>query len=235
MVARGMVVSAGEVVSLVGQGIGPATGVAYQPGPTGEAPRELGGVQVFFNGIAAPIIYAQANQLNAIVPVEMSGQATANVTLQYQTATFGPFVQQISYFDPAIFRWNPGVSSQAAAVNQDGTVNGPANPAPAGSVVTVWGTGFGPLATQCSDGNLNADAAVYLASGYSTVINGNSSIAVQYSGGAPLLLCGVVQINVQIPAGTPPGNFGIYPWAEFHGGNLYTASESNTGATVVVK
>jgi uncharacterized protein (TIGR03437 family) len=233
--ARGMVVAASEVVSLVGQGIGPQTGVAYQPGLQGEAPLSLGGVQVFFDGIAAPILYAQSNQVNAIVPREMSGQTFANVTLQYQNTTFGPFTQQLSYFAPAIFRWNPGTSSQAAAINQDGTVNGPANPAPAESLVSLWGTGFGALASPCGDGDLNFDGPDYLAAGFSTVIDGQGSISVLYSGGAPLLLCGVVQINVQIPPGTPSGNFAIYPSADYVLGNSFYASQSSLGATVVVK
>jgi uncharacterized protein (TIGR03437 family) len=219
-------------VSLVGNGIGPATGVAYQGLP---APRKLGGVQVFFDGIQAPILYAQSNQVNVIVPVEMSTQSSARVTLQYQDATFGPFTQQLSAFDPGIFRWNPGASSQAAAINQDGTINGPANPAPAGSIIAVWGTGLGPLTTPCSDGDPNIDAADYLAAGYSTTINGSTSIPVLYSGGAPLLLCGVMQINMQIPAGTPSGNFPIHPGAEYSSGNQNSATTSMIGATVVVK
>jgi uncharacterized protein (TIGR03437 family) len=230
--SQGQVVAAGEVVSLVGNGIGPATGVAYQGGL---APRTLGGVQVFFDGIQAPLLYAQSNQVNAIVPVEMSTQSSSRVTLQYQSTTFGPFTQQLASFDPGIFRWSPGTSSQAAAINQNGTINGPANPAPAGSIVSVWGTGLGPLTTPCSDGDPNIDAADFLAANYSTLINGSSNIPVPYSGGAPLLLCGVMQINIQIPAGTPSGNFGIYPEAEYSSGNLKTATTSFIGATVVVK
>jgi len=46
---------------------------------------------------------------------------------------------------PGIFRSQEGVSSQAAAANQDGTVNSPSNPAAPGSYVSVWGTGFGSI------------------------------------------------------------------------------------------
>ncbi len=235
LTSRGGLVAPGEVISLVGSGIGPATGVVYQPGVQGQAPRTLGGVQVFFNGIQAPIIYAQSNQVNAFVPVELSGQTSATVTLQYQTTTLGPFTQQLAAFDPAIFRWQPGVSSQAAALNEDGSVNGPSNPAAAGSIVSVWGTGLGPLATPCSDGNPNANAAVFLAPGYSTVIDGRQDIKVWYSGGAPQLLCGVMQINVQIPSGTPSGNFVLAPWADYQSGNTSISSQSPIGATIVVK
>lgn len=102
-------------------------------------------------------------------------------------------------------------------------------------MVTVWGTGLGALSAPCGDGTLNIDGPDNLAAGFSTVIDGQNSIFVAYSGAAPLLLCGVMQINVQIPLGTPPGNFPIYPTAEYQSGNSLTASESNLGATIVVK
>jgi uncharacterized protein (TIGR03437 family) len=227
--------AAGEVVSLVGNGIGPAQGVVYQPGLQGQVPRSLGGVQVSFDGIAVPILYAQANQVNAVVPVELSGQQGVTVTLQYQDSTFPSFTQRLSASAPALFRWNPGVSTQAAALNEDATVNGPGNPAKAGSYVSVWGTGFGPLSTPCSDGNLNMDAVDFLAAGYSAAINGDSTIAMEYYGGAPRLLCGVVQLNFQIPAATPPGNFYIVPDAQYSSGGSTTSTQPLVGATIVVK
>ena len=226
-------VSPGEVVSLVGNGIGPSTGVVYQPGVQGQAPRTLGGVQVLFNGIQAPIIYAQSNQVNAIVPVELSGQTSTTVTLQYQNSTLGPFTQQLAVFAPGIFRWQPGVSTQAAALNQDGSINGPTHPAAVGSIVSLWGTGLGPLTTPCSDGNPNVNAAVNLAPGYSTLIN-TPDTKIWYSGGAPQLLCGVMQINLQIPAGTPSGNFLLIPEAVFQTSSTLISSQS-IGATIVVK
>jgi hypothetical protein len=42
----------------------------------------------------------------------------------------------------------------ALAVNQDGTVNSADNPAPVGSIVSVWATGLGPIAPAQADGTL---------------------------------------------------------------------------------
>jgi hypothetical protein len=58
----------------------------------------------------------------------------------------------------------------------------------------------------CSDGDPNIDAA--------SVIDGSSSLSILYSGEAPWLLCGGMQIDVQVPMGTPSGNFAVYPGAE---------------------
>ncbi len=67
------------------------------------------------------------------------------------------------------------------------------------------------------------------------MIDGQQDIKVWYSGGAPQLLCGVMQINVQIPSGTPSGNFVLAPWAEYQSGGTSIASQASIGATIVVK
>ena len=53
----------------------------------------------------------------------------------------------------------------------------------------------------CVYGGLNAPAPVNLALGKVTVSGGD----VQYAGGAPTLLCGVVQINLVVPMRATPG------------------------------
>ena len=55
-------------------------------------------------------------------------------------------------------------------MNQDGTANGPSNPAAPGSIVTVWGTGFGTLDPSCATGAPNPDAAVNLAAGFGVLM-----------------------------------------------------------------
>jgi len=39
-------------------------------------------------------------------------------------------------------------------LNQDGTINTAANPAPRGSIVSFYGTGLGQMTPQLNDGNL---------------------------------------------------------------------------------
>ena len=59
------------------------------------------------------------------------------------TQPFGPAFAYAIFGSPGIFRLQIGQSAQAAAINQDRTLNGPMNPAARGSVVAVWGTGYG--------------------------------------------------------------------------------------------
>ena len=238
-------VAPGQVSTLTGWGIGPQTGVAYQPGALGQAPLSLAGVQVFFDDQPAPVIYAQSQQVNVIAPFELSALTpngplgtlpTTSVRLVYNGTPFGPFTVPVFPGNTAFFRLQPGVSTQAAAINQDGTINGLAHPAPVGSVVSLFGTGFGQTNPSCATGALNAPAAANLVTGTTVTINGPEAVPqVEYAGGAPTLLCGVVQVNIVVPAQTPPGPFQVVPWWELVVGGDSTGTESQIGATIVVK
>jgi uncharacterized protein (TIGR03437 family) len=234
----------GEFITLTGFGIGPDIGVAYQPDAQGRIPRALAGVQVLFDGRPAPVLYAQSRQINALAPVELSGQMQTTITVVYNQATLGSIAANVApYGSPGIFRLQPGVSSQAAAVNQDGTLNGPSNPAARGSVVSVWGTGFGLIDPPCATGGLNPPVPANLAAGLSVLIADGSPQAVpvayapaRYAGSAPTLPCGVEQINLQVPAYIQPGVYQFFPWSgmELSAGGQSVAMAS-IGVTIAVK
>lgn len=229
-------VAPGQISTLTGMGIGPDTPVLYQPGPQGEAPLSLAGVQVYFDDQPAPLIYVQSRQVNVMAPFELTGSTSTNVRLVYNGASFGPFAAPVFAANPSFFRLQPGVSTQAAAINQDGTINGPDHPATVGSVVSLYGTGFGQTDPSCTTGALNAPVAANLALGVTVTINGSGAAPrVEYAGGAPTLLCGVVQVNVVVPIQTPSGPFGVVPWWQRRIGGDATGVQNNIGATIVVK
>lgn len=117
---------------------------------------------------------------------------------------FGPVVVPVTFAAPELFRLHPGVSTQAAALNQDGTVNSSANPAPRGSIVSLYATGFGLTTPGCLTGALNPPGAANLRATVSSWATGAGGIPqVLYAGGAPTLLCGVQQINLRIPDQVP--------------------------------
>lgn len=217
----------GEFVTLAGSGIGPQTGVSYRPGPQGQIPTSTGGVQVFFDGVAAPVLYAQSRQVNAQAPSSLSGSTV--VTLKYNGRTFGPFSMLVAFADPEIFLRQAGLSTQALAFNQDNTVNGPDNPAPPGSVVYFFGTGFGQTNPPCSAGGLNVPTAADLAGVTVTVAFGGGTVV--YAGSAPTLACGVAQINMQVPASATSGINSIGLQAQMAGNRV----NGNSTATIVVK
>lgn len=231
-------IAPGELITLTGFGIGPDIGAVYQPDAEGHVPTQLAGVQVLFDGAPAPVLYAQSRQVNAIAPVGLGGTGTPhNVTVTYKTQQFGPAVARAIFGSPGIFRLQIGQSAQAAAINEDGTLNGPTNPAARGSVVAVWGTGYGQTNPPCVTGGLNVPDAVPLSPGASAQIyyldpnSGLQQLApVHYAGSAPTLMCGIVQINFQVPLDIPPGVFSFSPAIGDNG-----TIEALTSATIAVK
>lgn len=233
-------IAPGELVTLTGFGIGPDIGVAYQPDAQGNVPTQLAGVQVLFDGAPVPILYAQSRQINAIAPVGSAVNGTRQVTVTYNNQQFGPAVAKAIFGSPGIFRLQIGQSAQAVAINEDGTLNGPTNPAPRGSIVAVWGTGYGQTDPPCQSGGLNLPYAEPLSPGISALIAEPNRFGVQeqpaqYAGSAPTLVCGIVQINFQIPVDAAPGMFSFLPWIQFEDESTWTQSQPQIGATIAVK
>jgi uncharacterized protein (TIGR03437 family) len=237
-------IAPGELVTLTGFGIGPDIGVAYQADAQGNVPTQLGGVQVLFDGVPVPILYAQSRQINAVAPVGPAVKGTRQVTVTYNNQQFGPAVAQVIFGNPGIFRLQIWQSAQAVAINQDGTLNGPTNPAARGSIVAVWGTGYGQTDPPCQSGGLNLPSpyAVPLSPGTSALIisvgpGGRPGLPtpVQYAGSAPTLVCGVVQIKFQVPDKAAPGTYSFLPWIQFVDANTTAGYDPQIGATIAVK
>jgi uncharacterized protein (TIGR03437 family) len=190
--------SPGEIVTLFGSGMGPASIVTAAINALGLVDNTLSGTRVLFDGIPAPIIYSRADTVSVVVPYATAGKSSTMVQVEYQgqASVATPF--PIASATPGIFE----LGASQWVLNQDGTVNSPANPAAAGSVVVFYATGGGQTNPAGVDGSL---AAVPLPSpvGKVSVTLGGTSAAVLYAGAAPGFVAGLLQINVRVPAGLP--------------------------------
>ena len=199
-------IAPGEVVVIYGSGLGPAQLVTYQP-VGGLIPASLGGTSVFFNGQAAPVLYASAGQVSVVAPFGISG-AAAQVYVTYQGAASAPVSVALAQTAPALFSLDASGKGQAAAINLPANaLNGAARPANGGQSVSFYGSGFGQLGTPSQDGQL-ATAAVPLVLPVSATVGGKAA-TVSYAGAAPGSVNGFVQINVQIPSGLAAGNAAV--------------------------
>ncbi len=63
-------IAPGKLVNLMGPGIGSEVPATQQLDATGKVAVGLNGVNVYFNGIAAPLLSVSANQIEAVVPFE---------------------------------------------------------------------------------------------------------------------------------------------------------------------
>ena len=203
-------VAPGEIVSIFGLNIGPATpatGTSFTLTPTNTVPTTLAGVTVKFNNVAAPLLFVSAIQINAIVPYEMASFTTANVTVQFEGSTSANLSVQIVPTAPAIFSLSENGSGQGAIINQNNTINGAANPAPKGSVVAIYGTGEGQIVPAGTTGCVNPGVAPFpkpVATPITVTIGGQSA-PISYAGEAPTAVCGLFQINAMIPSNISSG------------------------------
>jgi len=191
-------VAPGEIFVLYGSNLGPAQAVAGAPDQSGRFPTTLAGVQVQIGGIAAPLLMVEAGQIEGVVPF---GAFEITTEVQYQGQSAPP-LDAPNAFNPGIFT----INGQAAVLNQDGTVNTPANPAALGTIVSIYATGAGPLATPLEDGEITPLPPPYfpVLSAPEVLIAGVPA-TVEWAGAAPGLIAGGVQINVQLPASLPAG------------------------------
>jgi len=132
-------------------------------------------VSVTFGGAPANLLYTGATQINLRVPPGLTGQSSQMVvTVDGATATS---TVQLAPVAPAVF--TPGI------LNQDNTVNSASSPAPAGSVLQIFGTGLP-----------DSGGAVTI------TIQNRSNLLPLYAGAAPGLP-GLQQVNVAVPADLP--------------------------------
>ena len=220
-------VSPGEIVAIYGQGLGPANGVLAQPA-NGLWGTSFNGVQVFFNGYPAPIYYASAAQLNAIVPYEIAGQSSVNVVVVYQGNGSPPFPAAVAAAKPAIFTKDESGQGQGAILNfPDYSPNGATNPAPRGQYVFIYGTGEGLTTPPGVDGRITGTPMPAVSQNCSATIGGVAA-TLNYCGEAPGATAGLVQVNALIPESVTPG--GAVPVTITIGGVT-----SQAGVTVAVK
>jgi len=179
-------VAPGELVVLYGSNLGPAKLAQFQLDATGRVPASLSGTRVLFNGTPAPIIYASATQVAAIVPYETTG-ANVQVVAQYGNQTSAAVSVPVASSNPGVFTLDSSGKGQAAAITT-------------GSVVTLYVTGEGQTSPAGLDGLPAPNPAPKPVLPVTVTIGGQNA-NVQYAGGAPGLVEGVMQVNATIPSG----------------------------------
>jgi uncharacterized protein (TIGR03437 family) len=198
-------ISPGEIVVLYGSGIGPAQLVTAAPGDNGSNGVQVANTSVSFNGIAAPMIYASGSQTAAIVPYGVTG-TSAQVAVTYQGQVSAALPVPMASSAPGIFTYDSTGAGPAAAINQDGvTLNTAATPTKIGDIISIYATGEGQTTPAGVDGTPASVPYPYPNLPVTATVGGLDA-PVKYAGGAPGEVAGLMQVNVQIPAGIGTGN-----------------------------
>lgn len=193
-------VAPGEIITLVGSGIGPPIGSLPASSTSSGA---LSGVSLSIGGTPAPLLYAGPNQINAIVPFEVSGLSSAQLFVMNSGQLIAGFPVTVAAAMPGIFTVSSSGVGQGAVLNQDSTLNSPSNPAARGSVVVLYATGAGLMNPAQIDGQVTGNNPPITSLPVSVQIGG-ASAQVQYAGAAPGLVAGVLQVNCVVPQSVSP-------------------------------
>jgi len=135
-----------QLVTILGTGLGPATGVNAPDNST----TSLAGVSVTIGSVPAPLLYVSSTQINLAVPLVLYNQSFATMQVTVNSLNAAPRELALTYANPSLFI-NTAQTFQpnspgfvAVAVNADGSQNSSTNPAQFGSSISVFVNGLTP-------------------------------------------------------------------------------------------
>jgi uncharacterized protein (TIGR03437 family) len=140
-----------------------------------------------------------------VAPFELAGQSTVQMAVTQVNGTSFTTTVPVAATNPSIFAANGTGTGQGAILNADMSHNSASNPAPLGSVVSIFATGLGVTNPASVDGVVTSAVNLPLVAQPVKVRIGEQNAVVSYQGAAPGLVAGVSQINVQIPSNVTPG------------------------------
>src|SRR5216684_118868 len=200
-------------------------GVNFTGGPVAAKglplPTVLGPVSVTVNGRNAPLLYVNATQVNFQVPWETElGNAMIFVTVNglMSNSVSAPVLTAA----PSLFVIPP---SRAVVQNSDSSLNGPDNPAKAGSTITAYLTGSGPVSPAVANGAAAPASPPATVTLDKSATIGTTSATVSFAGLAPGFV-GLVQMNIVVPSTLAAGDYPLT--ITIHG-------EASNTATISVK
>jgi uncharacterized protein (TIGR03437 family) len=204
-------VAPGEIVVLGGANLGPATLAELAFDANGLVSTTLAGVQVTFNGVPAPLVYASSTLVAAVAPYDLDGKTTAAVQVTVGGRLSNSLTVPVTAAAPGIFTANASGSGPAASFRT-------------GDTLSIYLTGEGQTNPGGVDGKVTTTPPVPRLQVTAT-IDGQPAEVV-FAGGAPQIVSGVMQVNLRIP----PARTGDLPVIVSVGG---VASQS--GVTLSVR
>ncbi len=221
-------ISPGEIVTVFGTNLGPTPAAGLAVDSSGrQVTTQIGNVQVLFNGIPGPMVFAGATQASVQVPYELKGQLSATVQLRYNGQTSNSLTVAVASSAPGVFTADASGSGPAAILYPNPTFAS----ATRGDVIVIYATGEGetnPAGVTGSVTQVRSTPPITPAPLLQVVVLIDGQPAeILFAGEAPGFISGALQLNVRIPANARSGNL---PLAVTIGG-----ISSQAGVTVAVR
>jgi uncharacterized protein (TIGR03437 family) len=196
----------------VGAGLGPGnivqiygTGLANQTSsPTVlPLPTEVNGTTVLIGGVVAPLYYVSPGQINAQVPFELAAGSQYQVIVNANGALTTPQPIQLTASVPAILQFTSGA---VVAQHLDGTLILDSSPAAPGENVVIYLTGLGATDIPVPSGTPSPSNPLANVLDTPLLTMNGAHVPIAFAGLTPTLV-GLYQINFQVPASIPTGNY----------------------------
>lgn len=205
MPSYGGMAAPGEIITVTGGGFGPSDVIYTQPGADGRYPLTAAGLRVRLDGADLPVIAAARGLVAVQVPYEISANGQLEV-VENGVALPGISISRTAY-SVGLFTTGAHDSFQnlpvLAALNQDGSVNSPENPAAPGTIVSVFGSGLGVLSPAPSTGGVHPIPPAGALAETTLLRACYRCDGILYLGSAPGLSSSVFQANLRLPAEIP--------------------------------
>lgn len=199
-------VAPGEIVTIYGSTFGPpALARTELTDDHASIKTILSDTRVLFDGVPAPMIYAVAGQVSAVVPYSVSGKQTTNVQVEYKGVQSDVFTVDVAASAPGLFTIDASGKGQGAFLNQNNTVNSATNPVARGQYIILFATGEGATNPDGVDGKLAGVPLPRPLLPVAVQIGNVNATNISYAGAAPGLVSGLLQINVLVPSNAPTG------------------------------
>jgi trimeric autotransporter adhesin len=183
-----------------------AAGMLLLIGGSGISPVQIPDTAIAFGPNPARILSADTSSILMVAPAAIAGLGSVPIEIVYQNTVIATIPVAVADAAPALFT---DATGEAAANNQDGTINSASNPAARGSVISLYGTGLG----------ISGDAVTVAIDGYDAQVLYAGPVA-EYPG--------LFQVNAQVPSGyfptgdlnvvvtvgTSPSQAGVMVWVD---------------------
>lgn len=164
-------------------------------------PAQLGGTQVLFGSIPAPLLYVSPNQITAQVPFEIPDVSAVNLVVQSGAGSSAPVQVTLLAQDPGIF----------VALKSSGVPVSVSNPVMAGDSITLYATGLGAVMPNVPSGQPGPSTPLAIAAIAPVAMVGGQPLTIRFAGLAPGQVS--YQINATAPANltSPSSNITLQP------------------------
>jgi uncharacterized protein (TIGR03437 family) len=136
------------------------------------------------------LTFLSSSQVNAVVPYEVAGKSSTVMQVVVQGKATNTVTLPVVSTAPGVF----------AITNLDGRAISASNPASPGGVLVLYATGEGQTNPAGVDGGVNNSVYPKPLAPVSAQIGGQAA-QILYAGAAPGFVAGVLQVDLQIPAG----------------------------------